>query len=247
MRCKAQSAAMPIGIASICNAAARPYRVDSAEPISVIQWTSRLMSMGAFAPLLAAPFSLLGSPVTWLEIAAFVLALWMVFANMRVQLIAWPLAIASSLGYLILFAHSKLYGEAALQVMFIVVAAWGWWQWKYGRMADGAALAVRRIGARSAAIVAIAAVVAWPLLGLLLSRFTDSDVPYFDALPTAGSVAGQWLLGRQYVENWPVWLAVNVVSVGLFAYKALWLTVLLYALFAVLSIVGWRAWLKRAA
>jgi nicotinamide mononucleotide transporter len=89
--------------------------------------------MDLFAPLLAAPFSLLGAPVTWLEMIAFVLSLWMVFANMRVQLIAWPLAIISSLAYMVLFAHSRLYGEAGLQVLFVLVAAWGWWQWKFGR------------------------------------------------------------------------------------------------------------------
>jgi nicotinamide mononucleotide transporter len=55
------------------------------------------------------------------------------------------------------------------------------------------------------------------------------------------------LLGRKLVENWPVWLAVNVFSVGLFAYKALWLTALLYAVFAVLSVVGWRAWQRLEA
>ena len=63
---------------------------------------------------------------------------------------------------------------------------------------------------------------------------------------TAGSVAGQWLLGRQYVENWPVWVAVNVASVALFAIKGLWLTVVLYTLFALLALVGWRAWTQRA-
>jgi nicotinamide mononucleotide transporter len=198
-------------------------------------------------PLLAAPFTLLGSPVTWLEMGAFVLALWMVLANMRVQLIAWPLAILSSLAYLLLFAHSRLYGEAGLQLLFIVVAAWGWWQWKFGHQADGSLLAVRWLGARGRWRLAALTLAAWPLLGGLLDRVTDTDVPYFDALPTAGSVAGQWLLGRQYIENWAVWLAVNLVSVGLFAYKGLWLTVLLYALFALLSIVGWRAWTRRAA
>jgi nicotinamide mononucleotide transporter len=203
--------------------------------------------MDTFAPLLAAPFSLLGSPVTWLELVAFVLALWMVLANMRVQLIAWPLAIVSSLAYMVLFAQSKLYGEAGLQVLFVLVAGWGWWQWKFARLADGQALRVRRIDARTALLVAAAALAAWPLLGLALRRFTDTDVPFFDALPTAASVAGQWLLGRQYVENWLVWLGVNVISVALFAYKGLWLTVLLYALFAVLSVVGWRAWNRRAA
>ena len=82
---------------------------------------------------------------------------------------------------------------------------------------------------------------------MLLSRNTDSDVPWLDALPTAASITGQWLLGRKIVDNWPVWLGVNLVSVALFAYKGLWLTVVLYALFAVLSAVGWRAWRLKAA
>lgn len=197
--------------------------------------------------LFAAAFSLLGSPVTWLEVVAFVLAIWMVMANMRVQIVAWPLAIASSAAYLVLFAHSRLYGEASLQLMFIAVSCWGWWQWKYGHQGDGSALAVRHLGARGRWTLAALALAAWPLLGLLLDHATDSDVPYFDALPTAGSVAGQWLLGRQYVENWPVWIAVNVVSIGLFSIKGLWLTVVLYALFAVLALLGWREWQRRAA
>jgi nicotinamide mononucleotide transporter len=198
------------------------------------------------APLLASPFSLFGSPVTWLEIVAFALALWMVFANMRVKLIAWPLAIASSLAYGVLFAQSRLYGEAGLQVIFVVVAGWGWWQWRFGTERDGRALHVRWLEPRARLTLAAATLAAWPLLGALLDRFTDSDVPYWDALPTAGSVAGQWLLGRQYVENWPVWVAVNVASVALFAFKGLWLTVVLYALFALLALAGWQAWARRA-
>jgi nicotinamide mononucleotide transporter len=166
---------------------------------------------------------------------------------MRVQLIAWPLAITSSLAYMVLFAHSRLYGEASLQVFFALIAAWGWWQWKFGRQADGQALRVRWLSQRARLALAALTLVAWPLLGALLDHFTDSDVPYWDALPTAGSLAGQWLLGRQYVENWPVWVAVNVVSVSLFAFKGLWLTVVLYGLFALLALLGWRAWALRAA
>jgi nicotinamide mononucleotide transporter len=202
--------------------------------------------MHLFEPLLAVAFVLLGNPVTWLETAAFALSLWMVLANIRVQLIAWPLAIISSLAYGLLFAHSRLYGEATLQLVFVAVSAWGWWQWRYGRQDDGAALVVRYLGTRARWLLAMVTLVAWPLLGLLLRRITDTDVPFWDALPTTGSVAGQWLLGRQYVENWPVWVAVNLVSIALFAYKGLWLTVLLYALFAALALVGWRTWAQRA-
>jgi nicotinamide mononucleotide transporter len=196
----------------------------------------------AARPLLAEAFTLWGSPATRLEIVAFVLSLAMVWANLRVNPVAWPLAIAASLLYALLFADYKLYGEASLQFLFVAVSLWGWWQWLRGTGADGAPLRVHRMSRRAIGVAAVATLAAWPLLGTLLARYTDSPVPYFDALPTAASVTGQVLLARKLVENWPVWLAVNVVSVALFAYKALWLTVLLYAIFAVLSWVGWQAW-----
>jgi nicotinamide mononucleotide transporter len=204
--------------------------------------------LDAARPALAVAFTLFGSPVTWLEIAAFWIAIAMVFANFRVHPVAWPLAILSSLMYGLLFADSRLYGEAGLQLVFVVVAFWGWWEWLRGTGADGAPLRVHRLSARQRIAAFAATLAAWPLLGGLLDRFADGDLPYLDALPTVGSLVGQFLLGRKLIENWLVWLAVNVVSVGLFAVKGLWLTVILYTLFAVLSLVGWRAWrrLERA-
>ena len=196
------------------------------------------------APLFAPLFSLWGSPVTPAELVACALSVVMVLCNLVVNPTGWPLAIASSALYLLLFAHSRLYGEAALQVFFIVVSGWGWWQWLRASGADGAPLRVHRLGARARLRAAILTLAAWPLLGLLLARVTDTDVPFLDALPTVGSVTGQFLLGRKLLENWPVWLAVNLWSIGLFAYKGLWLTVALYAAFAVLSVAGWRAWLS---
>ena len=203
--------------------------------------------MGWLDPLLVAAFTLLDTPVSWLEMAAFALSLWMVSCNIRVDPLAWPLAIAASLLYGLLFLSSKLYGEAGLQLFFVAIAGWGWWQWRFGTQAGGAPLAVRAMGWRQLGAVTAVALLAWPLLGLLLDQATDSDVPYFDAFPTALSVAGQWLLGRKYIENWPTWVLVNVVSVGLFASKGLWLTALLYALFALLALAGWRAWNRLGA
>ena len=196
----------------------------------------------AAAPLLSGAFVLWGAPVTWLEVTAFVLAVAMVVCNIRVNVLGWPLAIASSLLYFLLFWKSRLYGDASLQIFFAVVAAWGWWQWLRGTDASGAALRVRSLGPRGRWIALGALAVAWPATGLFLRRYTDTDVPWWDAFPTAASVLGQWLLGRKYVENWPTWIVVNVVGVALFSYKGLWLTVVLYALFAAMAVVGWRAW-----
>ncbi len=202
-----------------------------------------LQSFLAFAhPLLAPAFSAWGVPVTWIEIVAFVLSLWMVLCEMRVRPLAWPLAMITSVLYALLFADSKLYGEASLQLFFVAMSIWGWWQWLRGHDAQGHALLVRRMPLRSLAAVLVATAAAWPACGWLLHRATDSDVPFLDALPTVGSVVGTFLLGRKFIENWPTWIAVNVFSLGLFAYKGLWLTVILYALFAAMSWAGLRAW-----
>ena len=197
--------------------------------------------LAATAAWLTPAFTLAGSTITWLELVALVLSVWMVLCNFRVHPLGWPLAMASSALYGVLFLHSRLYGEAGLQLLFIVLAAWGWWQWLRGTGASGAPLLVRWLGTRQRLLAAGLTLTAWPLLGLLL-QVTDSDVPFLDALPTVGSITGQILLARKQVENWPVWVAVNVVSVGLFAIKGLWLTVGLYALFTVMALAGWRRW-----
>jgi len=200
----------------------------------------------ALQPFFAPAFTLWATPVSALEAVAFVLAIVMVVLNMRVNPIAWPLAIISSLLYFALFWNSKLYGDASLQVFFALVALWGWWQWLRGTAADGSALRVRSLDAVARGWVFAALVLAWPATGWFLKRYTDTDVPWWDAFPTAGSVIGQWLLGRKYIENWAAWVVVNVVSVGLFAYKGLWLTTLLYTLFIAMSFMGWRAWARLA-
>lgn len=202
-----------------------------------------LQSLLALAhPLLVPAFTAWGVGVTWIEVVAFAVSLWMVGCEMRVHPFAWPLAMLSSLMYALLFADSKLYGEASLQLFFVAMAAWGWRQWLRGRGADGGVLVVHTLARRPALVALALTLLAWPLLAELLKRFTDSTVPWLDALPTVGSILGTWLLGRKFIENWWTWIAVNVFSVALFGYKQLWLTVILYALFAALSWAGWRAW-----
>lgn len=203
--------------------------------------------LAAMQPLFASDFTLWGVPVTRLELVASVLALAMVVCNIRVNPLGWPLAIASSLLYFGLFWQSKLYGDASLQIFFVVIAAWGWWQWLRGVEADGAALSVRTMTPRGRWTVLAVIAGAWPATGLFLRSMTDTDVPWWDAFPTAASVVGQWLLGRKYVENWGVWVVVNAVSIGLFAFKGLWLTTAIYGVFLVMSFMGWRAWQRLAA
>lgn len=193
-------------------------------------------------PWLMPLFTAWGVPVSMLEVWAFALSVAMVLFNLRINPWGWPLAIISSLLYGVLFARSKLYGEASLQLVFVALSCWGWWQWLWGRNQFDEALSPQSLSDRGRWWALGVTLAMWPLLGLLLDHATDSDVPYLDAFPTAASLLGQWLLGRKYTENWPTWLIVNLVSMALFGHKGLWLTVILYGLFALLSVAGWRQW-----
>jgi len=154
----------------------------------------------------------------------------------------WPLAAISSVLYFFLFWSQRLYGEALLQVLFIVLALWGWSVWMRG--VQGAPLPVSRIPGGQRFTLAWIGTLLWLATGGVLQNFTDSDVPWWDAFPSAFSLVGQYLLAYKRLENWAVWIAVNIVAAGLFAWKGLWLTTLLYLVFIALSVVGWRTWAK---
>jgi len=195
--------------------------------------------------LSATAFVLWTSPVTWLELVAAVLALAMVGCNLREIHWGWPLAILSSLMYFGVFAQHRIYGDAALQILFAAAAFWGWFQWLRGHRADGSSLHVARLSTHGIVYTLLACGLAWPTIAFFLMRFTDTDVPWWDGFATGFSLVGQYLLGRKFIENWIIWLVVNMVSVGLFIHKGLWLTVGLYGVFAALSVAGYIAWRRR--
>jgi nicotinamide mononucleotide transporter len=194
--------------------------------------------------LFSTAFTLWGLDTSWLELIAVLLAFAMIVCNIIELHWGWPLAAISSVLYFFLFWSQSLYGEALLQVLFIVLAMWGWSVWLRG--IEGAPLLVTRMPARQRVTLAWMGCLLWLGTGAVLLNFTDTDVPWWDAFPTAFSLVGQYLLAQKRLENWAVWIIVNIVATGLFAWKGLWLTTLLYLAFIALSAVGWRTWAKHA-
>jgi nicotinamide mononucleotide transporter len=188
------------------------------------------------------------------ELAGFVLSLAMVFCNIKEIHWGWPLAIASSVLYGMVFWNSQLYGEASLQVMFVLTSLWGWHQWLTGKQTDlaqahdleaPAPLKISCLLPSERQKALLTAMLAWPALTFFLYRFTDSQVAVWDALVTTLSLLAQYLLAKKKLENWWVWLVVNLLTIGLMLVKSLWLTAVLYLIFAVLSYVGLKAWQKQ--
>jgi nicotinamide mononucleotide transporter len=191
-------------------------------------------------------------PVEW---AGFVLSLAMVYCNIRQIHWGWLLAIVSSALYGFVFWKSQLLGQAALQLMFIAMAAWGWRQWLQGRsqlqtptdLQANELLPVSSLQRHEWLRVGMATLLAWVLCSVILHQLSDSKVLVLDALITALALLGQYLLGRKKIETWWIWLAVNILTIALMVTQDLWLTAFLYFVFGVLSVVGLNTWRKQNA
>jgi nicotinamide mononucleotide transporter len=179
---------------------------------------------------------------TLFEVLAFILSITTVWLNIRQNHWAWLFAIVSSAAYGAVFFNARLYGDCGLQGVFIVVSLWGWYSWLHGDAAAGGKLAVTRLSRRGWAAGLAGWALAYLVLAWFLAHYTNTDVPHTDGFLTAGSLVGQVLLSRKKLENWHAWIAVDVIYVGLYVYKRLDLTALLYALFVAMAVVGLLAW-----
>lgn len=185
--------------------------------------------------------TLFGLPTTPMELLSFTLAAITVLLTIRQNHWAWLFTIVSSATYAVVFRDAKLYGDMALQFVFIGAAVWGWYMWLRGGDNHGV-LTVSRLSRQGVITAALSWLTAFVAVALLLSGFTDTDVAYPDAFLTAGSLVGQVLLARKKLENWIIWIVVDVLYVGLYVYKGLMLTAILYAVFVFLAVQGLRAW-----
>jgi nicotinamide mononucleotide transporter len=158
----------------------------------------------------------------------------------------WPIGIGNALLFLAVTASSRLFGQAALQAVYVVVSVYGWYEWLHGgegRRALGVSRTPRAWGAGLAAAW-IAATVA---LGLFLKHHAADPLPFVDAGTTALSLVAQWMATRKWLENWLVWMAVNVASVPMFLSQRRYAMAAFYGVLLVMAFFGHRAWRRSMA
>lgn len=197
----------------------------------------------AFFDVLAQPMlQLWGTTLSRLEVFGFATGILCVWWTVRKNVWNFPMGMLNSALLGLLFFHSRLFADAGLQLVFIVLAAMGWWQW-----AQTSTASVKN----ELPVQKLSVVQRWQVVGILLFCIAvlyqgliwlKGDVPFFDAAITAMSIVAQVLLNRRYVENWSVWVAVDMVSIPVYIYKELYLIALLYVVFLALACFGWRAW-----
>ncbi|HEX8063953.1 MAG TPA: nicotinamide riboside transporter PnuC [Allosphingosinicella sp.] len=181
-----------------------------------------------------------------IEAVAALLGLANVWLVVRRSVWNYPFGIAMVLLYARIFFEAKLYSDALLQLFFLLVQLYGWWNWSRSR-AESGEVRVLRLGSRERLVwgaSCLAAVAAW---GALMDAWTDASYPWWDSSVAIPSVAAQILLSRRSIENWWLWILVDLLAIGLYAAKDLWLTAGLYLVFLGLAALGLAAWRRAAA
>ncbi|MEE6258826.1 nicotinamide riboside transporter PnuC [Plantactinospora sonchi] len=185
--------------------------------------------------------TLFGAPTSWAELLGFATGLLCVFLVVRQHIANWPVGIANVLLLMVVFWSAGLYADAGLQIVYVLLGAYGWWHWMFGG-ADRSPLRVRRTTPTEWLGLAVAGVVLTGVLWFFLDRFTGSTVPLPDALTTALSLMATYGQARKLVESWWLWITVDLIYIPLYGYKDLWLTAILYLAFLALCLLGLRAW-----
>jgi nicotinamide mononucleotide transporter len=194
----------------------------------MIEWLNLSLRMGYLA-------------TTPLEILGFITGAICVYLNTQQNVWGWFFGIINAVLYAFVFLEAKLYADMGLQGYYFITSIYGWWMWLYGGK-NHESLPVSHMPVRLYGVFLGLFVAATALWGFLLNRYTDASLSYADSALTAASLLGQYMMARKYLENWLVWIAADLCYVGLYVFKNLHLTALLYAVFMGLAIMGYVQW-----
>ena len=179
----------------------------------------------------------------WYEIIGFVTGVLCVALLIRQNIWNWPIAVVNAVFYIVVFYQSKLYADVGLQFVFIAINLYGWYEWHYGGPRN-AELLVTRLSVLEIVLSIMAIVFGTWAVGSILAKNTDAALPYLDSLATVISLTAQFHMARKKLENWILWIGVNVLYVGIYFSRGLFLTQILYVIYFILAVMGYLAWKK---
>jgi nicotinamide mononucleotide transporter len=208
-----------------------PYRIT--RPKATLVWS-------ALAVLLLGAAWRHWLPTDLVESLGFITGAACVWLVVKRNIWNWPLGIANAIFFLILFWQARLFADSLLQVFYIITGGLGWYWWLYGGQRK-TELPVQRTSLKKALVLLGFGVVSTVLMHRYLVSVGDS-APFWDSLTTVGSLIAQLMLTRKWLENWFLWMAVDVIYVALYTSRYLYLTAVLYAIFFAMCVRGYVEW-----
>ncbi len=181
----------------------------------------------------------------YIEIFGALTGIIYVVLEIRQSIWLWPLGLITSGIYVWVFFATGFYADMGLQVYYVLISIYGWYWWLRGaKKYDSGTLPVVRIKKKPAAMLLLVFLFLFAAIWYILTNFTDSSVALGDAFTTALSVVATWMLARKMIEHWILWVVADIVSIMLYVYKGLYPTVILFVVYTVMAVIGYREWRK---
>ncbi|MBN8709815.1 MAG: aminotransferase [Verrucomicrobia bacterium 61-8] len=178
-----------------------------------------------------------------LELTAVIFGIICVVLTIKQHIACWPTGLVMVILYIWIFYEARLFSDVALQVVYIFLQIYGWYHWAKGGNRDNP-LPVTLLSWKARLAWGLVALLGTLVLGYSMNRWAAASLPYWDATAAVLSLIAQWFLARKLLESWVVWIAVDVLSIGIYGVKGLYLTMGLYFLFLGLATAGLLAWRK---
>ena len=177
-----------------------------------------------------------------LQIVGTMLGLLYLWLEYRANIWLWVVGAIMPMVHGVLYLTSGIYADAAMQLYYVLAGLYGFVVWRLGATRKTKVVAIQHTPTRCIAPLVVAYAVLHVAMYFVLTEFTDSRVPFFDSMSTALSIVAMWMLSRKLVEQWLVWFVVDAISVGLYLYKGIPITAMLYTLYCALAIAGYMRW-----
>lgn len=179
----------------------------------------------------------------YIELLGAILGIAYIFFSIRQSILTWPIGLLTSALYVWVFFQSKLYADMGLQLYYVSISIYGWYEWLRGDSKTHAnPIQISRISVKLCAVLIVVSIVLFAVIWHILKTYTDSPVPVADSLATSLSIVATWMLARKILEHWLVWIFVDAFSIGLFWYKDLMPTVVLFGVYTTMAYIGYREW-----
>lgn len=181
----------------------------------------------------------------YIEIFGALTGIIYVVLEIRQSIWLWPLGLLTSGIYVWVFFSTGFYADMGLQAYYVLISIYGWYWWIRGaKKFDSGTLPVVHIKRKPAAVLLIVFLFLFAAIWYILTNYTDSSVPVGDAFTTAVSIVATWMLARKMIEHWILWVVADIVSMGLYIYKGLYPTVILFVVYTVMAVIGYHEWRK---
>lgn len=181
------------------------------------------------------------SLLEWFGVFTGILCVWLAAKN---NIYNWPIAIVSVVIYIFIFFESKLYADMGLQVYFFAMNVYGWYFWSKNRNNPEASRPIAIITKKEIMLSILGVIVFTLILGFLLKKNTDASFPFLDSFCTACSLIAQVFLARKVLQNWLIWIFVDIIYVAMYIAKDLHATAVMYALYVYIASIGFLDWRK---